>query len=383
MAKKTYEKPLAIDGPFDEALKRFAHVDPDEIQADPVTLVEYEGSADQFLIFGEVGGPSVQVRFDSGMPWFNYGQMANVFGVDENTVIEHVQNFLESGELDEATTRKFRVVREEGGRQVGRDIKHFGLDVAFYVGYRVNSVAGVMFRRWATNVLIQFAKSGFVVDKRRLAEPGNFDKVKELRRIIQELRGSEANLYAELRDICSMCSDYQPSSGAAEEFFKFTQAKIFYAVTSLTPAALQADRAKASAENLGLQTWTGKKGVTKRDVTVAKNYLKDSELEEFSRLVSIILDIFDDQLKLGRLTTMVHCVTRLDEELARLGRSVLRTPGPPSKEQADERAITEYEKFDTARKLANQAEAKRELAELKATAKALPATDKKRPVKRT
>ena len=377
MAKKKYEKPLAIEAPFEEALGRFAQVDPKEIRDQPLPIVEYEGSSDQFLIFGEADGAHVQLRFDNELPWFTYGQMATVFGVDENTVIDHVQNFLQGGELAEATTRNFRVVRTEGSREVSRDIKHFSLDVAFYVGYRVNSTSGVLFRRWATDILIRFAKNGFVVDKRRLAEPESFDRVKELRRIIQELRGSEANLYAELRDICSMCSDYQPSSDAAEEFFKFTQAKIFYAVTSLTPAALQAGRADADAENMGLQTWSGKKGVTKKDVTVAKNYLFDAELEEFSRLVSIVLDILDDQLKMGRLTTMGHCATRLDEELARLGRSVLRNPGPPSKERADGNAIAEYEKFDGARKLAKQAETRRELAELKAATKALPSKSKR------
>ena len=132
---------------------------------------------------------------------------------------------------------------------------------------------------------------------------------------------------------------------------------------------------------MGLQTWSGKKGVTKRDVTVGKNYLSDSELDEFSRLVSIILDILDDQLKLGRLTTMGHCATRLDEELGRLGRAVLRKPGPPSKPQADNYALAEFEKFDATRKLAKQAEAKRELTELKATARTLPSGNRKRPAK--
>ncbi len=377
-AKKTYGKPPQIDSSFDEALNRFAQVDPKELKDQPVAIVEYEGSPDQFLIFGDADGPHVELRFDDELPWFTYGQMARVFGVDENTVIDHVQKFVNDGELSEATTRNFRVVRSEGNREVAREIKHFSLDVAFYVGYRVNSTSGVMFRRWATGVLIRFARNGFVVDKRRLAEPDSFDRVKELRRIIRDLRTSEANLYAELRDICALCSDYESSSNTAEQFFRFTQAKFFYAVTSLTPAALQADRADASADHMGLRTWSGKRGVTKKDVTVAKNYLTDAELDEFSRLVSIILDIFDDQLKVGRLTTMGQCATRLDEELSRLGRAVLRNPGPPSKERADERAVAEYEQFDAARTLTKLTEAKRDLAELKSTAKALPSSSRKR-----
>ena len=95
MAKRTNQEPLKPDTKFDDALRRFAQVNPNEIQTGPVSLVEYEGSADRFLIFGDEDGPSVQVRFDNGTPWFTYGQMANVFGVDQNTVIDHVQNFLE------------------------------------------------------------------------------------------------------------------------------------------------------------------------------------------------------------------------------------------------------------------------------------------------
>jgi hypothetical protein len=128
---------------FEEALARFSQTDPKEIQSNeqPLELIQYEGSEDKFLIFGQKDGPKVQVRFDDGDLWFTYEQIARIFGVDESVAIRHVQNFLDDGELDESTTAEFAVVRDEGGRSVTRSIRHFGLDTAFYVGYRVTGHA--------------------------------------------------------------------------------------------------------------------------------------------------------------------------------------------------------------------------------------------------
>lgn len=382
MTRRKHQKSLTLGTDIDEALNRLGQADSSAVStatgtsAEPVTLLEDDTGA-RFLIYATEAGVRQELRYEGDQPWFTQKQLADMFGVKVPTIIEHIQRFIGDGELVESTIRDFRVVRTEGSRQVDRPITHYSLDVAFYVGYRVNSSAGVLFRRWATAILIQFATKGFVVDKRRLEEPGNSGRIRELRQIIKELRASEANLYAELRDICAMCADYQPNSDAATQFYKFMQAKIFYAVTSLTPAAAIAARADANVENMGLLTWSGARGVTKKDVTVGKNYLADAELEEFSRLVTIVLDILDDQLRIGRIATMDECLARLDEELGRLGRAVLRKPGPPSKSNADAHALAEYDKFDQQRKLEKQQTAKSELATLKASARSMSASKQK------
>jgi hypothetical protein len=201
-----------------------------------------------------------------------------LFGVDVRTVNEHLTNIYRDGELSEsATIRNFRIVRSEGGRQVGREIIHYNLDSIISVGYRVSSRQGTLFRKWATGVLVQFATKGFVVDAPRLKNPEEQDRVAELREIIRDIRASEANLYAELRRICAMCQDYDPKTEAAREFYANTQAKLFWAVTSKTPSMILVERSKSAVPNMGLQTWP-KAEIRKQDALVAKNYLCEPEI---------------------------------------------------------------------------------------------------------
>ena len=300
-----------------------------EATSGPLSVIEDAETGNRFVAYTNKDGVALELRFDGEEPWFTQKDLAVLYGVDVRTTNEHIQNFLDDEELDESTIRNFRIVRQEGNRQVERSIQHYGLDVAFYVGYRVNSAEGKLFRRWATNMLVELATIGFVVDQRRLKGGENANRIRELREIIQDIRSEEANLYGELRNICAMCQDYDQTSKAANKFYQHMQAKLIHAVVSQTPAQLISSRANADHANMGLQTWSGDR-ITQSDVTVGKNYLAQRELKELNRLTSILLDIFEDQLEIGRLTLMTECTALLDEQLKGLGRPVLLKPGPPS-----------------------------------------------------
>jgi len=188
------------------------------------------------------------------------------------------------------------------------------LDVAFYVGYRVNSTEGKLFRRWATQMLVQLAKYGFVVDKRRLK--GSPDRLAKLREIIRELRADEANLYAELRHILAMCKDYDSKKPATYLFFANFQNRLLYAITGNTSAEIVASTADASKPNMGLQTWDEDNDyLLQADATNSKNYLGELQLEDLNRLVSMVLDFFEDQTKRGWLVTLEDAEQKLLEIL--------------------------------------------------------------------
>ena len=340
--------------------------------SEPVHLVEDAETGDRFLVYGTDKGMRLDIRYEGETLWMSQGQMAELFGVTVPSISRHIANILEDGELDaEATVTKVETVRSEGTRRVTRSIDNFNLDMVISVGYRVSSTQATVFRRWATGVLVQFAKKGFVVDTARLKQPENADRIAELREIIRDIRSDEANLYAELKRICSLCQDYDGSSETAREFYQYTQAKLVYAVTSHTPAEIVARRADSAAENMGLQTWP-KENIQKRDVSVSKNYLGQGEIRELNRLTTILLDIFEDQLDIGRLVIMEDARTLLDRQLAQLGRNVLNSGGSVRNDVARHKAEEQYEAFDNARKLERKRQTDAAISLLAAEAKKLP-----------
>ncbi len=332
----------------------------------PVHLLEREGSADRFLIYSDARGPQVELRYHGDALWMSQAQMSELFGRDVSVVSRHIANILEEGELDEATS-----LQKLQTSPMGRPGALYSLDMVISVGYRVSSVQATLFRRWATATLVRFATSGFVVDVERLKAPDQHDRVAELRDIIRDIRSSEANLYAELRRICALCQDYDSRSPAAHDFYRQMQAKLVFAVTSQTPSEVLASRADANTTNMGLQTWP-KAEIRKSDAIVSKNYLGPPEIRELNRLTTILLDIFEDQLEIGRLTTMAHAHDQLDQSLSQLNRSVLRGGGQVSRDAAERRAVAEYERFDADRKKARQVAALVEIADLKQADEALP-----------
>jgi hypothetical protein len=306
-----YDPPVALDMDFGEALERFAQTKPEEVsdeqaKGQALRLVQKEDGGPSFLIYATDRGVKTELRFDGESPWITTRQMADIFGVDTDTVLDHVNNFVGNGELDEATTGKFPVVQTEGGRSVRREVNHYGLDVAFYVGYRVNSAQGVLFRRWATAVLIQIAKHGYYIDKERLKDPDDPGIVEKVRSELYEIRASTGNAYREVLKIVSKCQDYDGQK-PARDFFARVENRLLYAATGRTAPEMIKERADARQPDMGLTYFTGKNGPIKRDVTVANNYLYQDEAERKNRITVMLLDYFVDQADQGRLVTMGEC----------------------------------------------------------------------------
>ncbi|MEO0496261.1 MAG: RhuM family protein [Pseudomonadota bacterium] len=232
----------------------------------PVHLVEDGQTGDRFLVYSSSGGERLDIKFEGDTLWMTQAQMAELFGRDVASISRHIRNVLDGNELDEeGNLRKVQIASST------KPITLYSLDMVISVGYRVSSKQGTLFRRWATQVLVRFAQSGFVVDKVRLKSPDNRDRIRELREIVRDLRADEANLYLELRAICALCQDYDPNLDQAREFYQRTQAKLIYAVTSHTPSEIILKRADAAKPDMGLQTWPAE-NIRKKDVTVSKNF---------------------------------------------------------------------------------------------------------------
>ncbi len=333
----------------------------------PVHLYERD-NGDRVLVHETGAGVRIELRYDGDALWLTQAQMADLFGRDVSVISRHIANILEEGELpEEGSLQKMQTTAG------GRPGVLYSLDMIISVGYRVSSAQATLFRKWATAILVRFATHGFVVDTERLKAPGQQDRIRELRDLIRDIRASEANLYAELRRICSMCQDYDPKSDAARTFYIKTQAKLFYAVVNHTPSEIVARRADATAPDMGLRTWP-KDEIRQQDTLVAKNYLSPAEISELNRLTTILLDIFEDQLDIGRLTTMVEAGELLNNQLKGLGRVVLTHGGKMSHPEAERLAKAQYLAFDQQRRADRAATTNAELAALKAADKSLPKT---------
>lgn len=314
---------------------------------DRLKIIEDAETGDRFVVYTTKSGTELEVRFDGDEPWFTQADLAAMYGVGVPTINAHIQKFAEDGELDGSTIRDFRIVRQEGTRRVERPISHYGLDVAFYVGYRVNSNEGKLFRRWATAMLVQLATKGYVLNVRKLKDEP--DRFAELRQLIQDIRASEANLYAELRRILSMCKDYDPARKGCQNFFALFQNRLLYAITGHSAAGLLANRADATKPNMGLTAWKGD-GPLQTDAVVAKNYLGKLELEDLNRLVGMVLDFFEDQVKRGWLVSMADADTKLAEIFAVNKRLMMPGLGKPSHAAAERHVKAQYKIFDGARR---------------------------------
>ena len=293
---------------------------------------------------------SIEVRYEDETIWLTQRMMSELFDVSTKTINEHLQNIYASGELDrEATTRKFRIVQTEGTRQVNREVDHYNLDAVISVGYRVNSIKATEFRRWATQVLKQFAIRGYVIDKKRM-ENGAFlgeDYFERLLEEIREIRLSERRFYQKITDIYATSVDYDKNSPMSKQFFATVQNKLHYAITGHTAMELITSRADSKKPNMGLTSWEGSPDgkILASDVKVAKNYLTKEELDSLGRIVSAFLDLAEDFAKRKVPMTMRDWATRLDGFLQLTGREVLQNAGKVSKKDAMLFAESEFEKY--------------------------------------
>lgn len=308
-------------------------------------------STAEFLIFEkQAHADSIEVRYEDETLWLTQKMMSNLFDVSTKTISEHLANIYDSGELDrDPTVRKFRIVQFEGSRQVARDIEHYNLDAVISVGYRVNSIRATQFRRWATQVLKQYAITGYVIDRKRM-ENGAFlgeDYFERLLEEIREIRLSERRFYQKVTDIYATSVDYDQNAPTTKLFFATVQNKMHYAISGNTAPELIMGRANSNKEHMGLTSWErspdGK--ILKSDVSVAKNYLTKDELESLGRIVNSFLDAAEDLAKRKIPMTMEDWAKRLDMFLEFTGREILSDAGAVSKITAKAYAESEFEKY--------------------------------------
>ncbi|EJT1806322.1 virulence RhuM family protein, partial [Escherichia coli] len=284
-------------------------------------------------------------------------------------------NIYNEGELvQNATIRKFRIVRLEGTRQVSREIDHYNLDAILSVGYRVRSQRGTQFRQWATQILKEYLIKGFAMDDERLknppvghsAVPDYFDEMLER---IRDIRASERRVYLRVKEIFTMAADYEPSNQETNRFFQTIQNKLHYACTHMTAAELIASRVDASKPDMGLTSYKGDE-VRKTDVTVAKNYLREDEIKELNRIVNMWLDFAEDQALRRKQVFLQDWADKLDQFLSFNDRDVLNGAGKISKKDADDKAKLEFDRFAQQRRRLKESEgALANIAALKAILK--------------
>lgn len=312
---------------------------------------EIRNSTAEFLIFQVEGkGHGVQLLYKNESVWATQKAMAELFDCSTDNIGVHLKNIYETYELQrDSTTEEISVVQKEGNREVTRKLQFYNLDAIISVGYRVNSTRATQFRQWCTHVLHQFAIRGYVIDKKRM-ENGSFigvDYFEHLLAEIREIRLSERRFYQKLTDIYATSIDYNVNAPTTRLFFKKVQNKMHYAVHGHTASELIINRANAERANMGLTTWenapNGK--IVKTDVSIAKNYLNENELEAMGRLVNAFLDLAEDMAKRHMPMTMEDWAKRIDKFLDISDRPVLSDAGHITAEQAKQYAETEFEKY--------------------------------------
>lgn len=305
-------------------------------------------STAEFLIFQAEGKEQgVEVYYKDENIWATQKAISTLFDCDRSVVTKHLGNVFESGELmEERVCAKFAHTAEDGKTY---NTKFYSLDAIIAVGYRVNSVRATQFRQWATAVLRQYAIRGYVLDKKRM-ENGTFlgeDYFEHLLAEIREIRLSERRFYQKLTDIYATSMDYNKDAPTTRLFFKKIQNKMHYAVHGRTAAELIMDRADADKEHMGLTTWEnapdGK--IVKTDVSIAKNYLKQMELEDMGRIVTAVLEFAESRAKRHIPMTMEDWAKRIDAYLSSDERPLLDNAGSVSHEEAVLHAETEFEKY--------------------------------------
>ena len=308
-------------------------------------------STTEFLIFtSQSGEQSIEARYEDKTVWLSQKMMAELFGVDVRTINEHLKNIYKVNELQQdATIRKFRIVQQEGNRQVNRNIEFYNLDVIISVGYRVNSVRATQFRQWATKVLHEFAIKGYALDKERL-ENGAFldeDYFEQLLEEIREIRLSERRFYQKITDIYATSVDYNKDAPTTKAFFAKVQNKLHYAIHGNTAAELIKLRADSKEPYMGLTSWKNSPDgkIIKTDVSIAKNYLTKEEIDGLSRIVNAYLELAEARALRKIPMTMEDWATRLDKFLEFDDREILTNAGKISQQIAKAWAESEFEKY--------------------------------------
>jgi hypothetical protein len=299
----------------------------------------------EILIYQSSDGLTrVDVRLENETIWLNQYQLAELFQTDRTSIVKHIKNIYDTGELtEEATCAKIAQVQKEGKRKVTRDILYYNLDMIISVGYRVQSHVATHFRIWATQRLKEYIIKGFVMDDERLKDARNY-YFDELLARIRDIRSSEKVFYRKICDIYATSIDYETNTDATRDFFATVQNKFHWAIHAHTVAELIMLRANASKPNMGLTNYPGSE-IKKQDAIIAKNYLNEDELNQLNRIVTQYLEFAELQALQRKPMYMGDWIKKLHGFLTLNDRDILNHSGKTSHESAEAFAFGEYEKF--------------------------------------
>ncbi len=298
------------------------------------------------------GKTKLEVTLEDETLWLNQKQLCKLFGKSKSTISEHLKAIFDDEELDrDSVVRNFRTTASDGKNY---NVEYYNLDVIIALGFKVRSRSGVQFRKWANTILKEYIVKGFAMDDERLKNPpvaGSKvpDYFDELLERIRDIRASERRMYLRVREIFALASDYDPSWSETTRFFQHIQNKLHYAVTHKTAAELIAQRADATKPNMGI-TCIDEEQIKSTNVTVAKNYLSEKEIDELNRIVVMWLDYAEDQAKRKKQIFLKDWEKKLDDFLAFNDRDVLDNFGSISKKEADKKAKEEYKKISAKRR---------------------------------
>ena len=312
-----------------------------------------------FLLYTAPDGEvQLQVFLQGETLWLTQKAIAQLFDVAKSTISEHLKNIYDSNELERSSTvRNFRTVQEEGGRNVHRELEYYNLDAIIAVGYRVNSKRATQFRIWATKTLREYIIKGFVLDEQRLKQGERTfgkDYFKELLEKVRSIRASERRIYLQITDIFAECSiDYNPQSDVTTNFYAMVQNKFHFAITGKTATEIIYDKADKGQPHMGLSTWKNapQGRVLSSDVTVAKNYLQEKEIKKLERTVSGFFDYIENLIESHQSFTMEKFAESVNKFLSFNEYKILDSKGQISKQQADQKALGEYEEFNKTQKI--------------------------------
>ncbi|MFJ3615422.1 virulence RhuM family protein [Streptomyces hydrogenans] len=317
-------------------------------------MSEYSsGNSGELVLYRtEDGRSQIQMRAVGGTVWLTQAEMAELFETGIPNINKRIGQILEDGELTEATISSTEMVRQEGSRQVRRDVLVYNLDMILAVGYRVRSPRGIQFRQWATTTLREYLVKGFALNDERLKNPGpdGFDYFDELLERIREIRASEKRFYQKVRDVFAATSaDYRSDSETARTFYATIQNKLLYAATRQTAAELILARCDPEKPNMGLTSWKGSR-VRKADVSVAKNYLTPEEIGTLNLLTTQFLDFAELRARRRQQITMTEWVTATARFIEMNDLPLLPGPGRATHAAAVAASAERYEAFDVQRR---------------------------------
>lgn len=321
----------------------------------------------QLLIYQNPDGSiKIDVRLEEETVWLTQEQMAALFGKGRSTVAEHIANVYEEAELEpNRTCRKFRQVRQEGIREVEREIDHYNLDVIISVGYRVKSLQGTQFRIWATQRLREYIVKGFALNDDRFKSGNSMNYFNELQERIRQIRISERFFYQKIKDIYTTSIDYNPKDERTIGFFKIVQNKLLWAISEQTAAELIYRRVDARLPLMGMQSLdkSNSLAIKKSDISIAKNYLNEDEIKLLGLLVEQYLAFAETMAQQRTPMFMADWKQRLDLILQLNGRELLSHAGKVSHERALEKSGEEFEKYKIAQDAIEREQSLREIEE--------------------